>query len=262
MTEGLRKQPWYAIAAPIRGVYDSYELCKKDLKGIPGTRRGPVKVSSEAEGWAVLDGGVRLSPGLYAFTDANAIGGLGVVIVRMGGEEGAEPQVLEPRSSSSVMKVLEASPIVGLDNDEAAAALRRRRNILAEMVALYEALNLLVEMESVPSASAITIVHDYFGVSAWMQAGAPPDARISIDPGYYEAAFKGYPWAPAKDSTIAAVVHACWRLASSKQFHLVFRHQPRGRSEAAGEHHFVRYNRMADKLAGGQGSGSPTSSIS
>jgi hypothetical protein len=96
-----RRQKWYAIAEPIRGVYDSYERCQQELKGINGARRGPVEVSSEEEGWAVLSGGIRLTPGLYAFTDATAVGGVGVVMVRMPEGESSEPVILEPKCSSS-----------------------------------------------------------------------------------------------------------------------------------------------------------------
>jgi hypothetical protein len=208
-----------------------------------------VEVSSEEEGWAVLNGGVHLSPGVYAFTDATAIGGVGVVLVRMPSAENAEPEILEPTSSSSVVQILEAKPIAGIDGAQVVEALGRLRNILAEMVALYAALNQLVVREDVVAGSEITIVHDYFGVSAWMQAGAPPDGVLRIDPGYYEASFKKHAWAPAKDPTISAVIAACWELAFRKQVLLVFRHQPGHRSEGAGEHHYVRFNRIADELA-------------
>ncbi|MDQ3531239.1 MAG: hypothetical protein M3456_02495 [Actinomycetota bacterium] len=256
-----RRQRWYAIAEPIRGVYDSYERCQTDLVGVRGTRRGPVEVSSEDEGWAVLNGGVRLDAGLYVFTDATANGGVGVVVVRMPVAENADPQILEPACSSSVVQILDAKPIAGIDSAQAVEALGRLRNILAEMVALYEALNQLLVREDVVAGSEITIVHDYFGVSAWMQAGAPPDAAMRIDPGYYEASFKKHAWAPAKDPTISAVIAACWELVSRKQLLLVFRHQPGHRSEAAGIHHFVRFNKMADELAD-QGSGRPSSATS
>jgi hypothetical protein len=44
------REKWYAIAEPIRDVYDNYNRCKQDLVGVKGTRRGPVEVSSEQEG--------------------------------------------------------------------------------------------------------------------------------------------------------------------------------------------------------------------
>ena len=258
MAQSRRRQRWYAIAAPIQGVYDSYERCQQELRGVPGARRGPVEVSSEEEGWAVLNGGIRLPRGLYAFTDATAIGGVGVVFVRMPVDENAVPQILEPTCSSSVVQILDAKPIGGIDAAQVVEALGRLRNILAEMVALYEALSQLLVRADIPAGSEITIVHDYFGVSAWMQAGASLEALVRIDPGYYDASFKKHAWAPAKDPIISAVIAACWDLALSKQLRLVFRHQPGHRSEAAGEHHFVRFNRMADELAD-QGSEPPSS---
>lgn len=155
--------------------------------GSQGARRGPVEVSSEQEGWDVLNGGIRLAPGLYAFTDANAVGGVGVVIVRMPGGETSEPVILEPKCSSSVVRILERTPIAGVTHVQVVDAVRRLRNILAEMVALFEALNQLTAHQDVAPGSQITLVHDYFGVSAWMQAGAPPGATVRIDPGYYDS---------------------------------------------------------------------------
>jgi hypothetical protein len=244
-----RRQKWYAIAEPIRGVYDSYERCQQKLKGVTGARRGPVEVSSEEEGWAVLNGGVRLTPGLYAFTDATAVGGVGVVMVRMREGESSEPVILEPKCSSSVVGILQRTPIAGMNDIQVVGALGRLRNILAEMVGLYEALNQLLVREDVASGSQITIVHDYYGVSAWMQAGRPPGATMAIDPGYYEAPFKTHAWGPAKDPIISAVVSACWELTGRNQLRLMFRHQPGHRSEEAGTHHFVRFNKVADELA-------------
>ena len=245
-----RRQKWYAIAEPIRDVYDSYERCCKDLRNIRGGRRGPVEVSSEAEGWAVLNGGIRLSRGLYAFTDATALGGVGVVIVTM--EDGeSEPEILKPTCSSSVMQILDRSPIDGLSQQKVVDALGRKHNIFAEIVALYEALAELCARDEVIFGSRVTIVHDYYGVSAWMQAGAPRGAEMEIDPGFYEAAFKAHAWAPAQDPAISAVIDACWELSRRKHLQLVFRHQPGHRSEQAGTHQFARFNKLADELADG-----------
>lgn len=219
-----------------------------------------MEVSSEEEGWAVLNGGVRLTPGLYAFIDATAIGGVGVVIVRMPGAESAEPQIVEPACSSSVVQVLDAKPIAGIDGALVVEALDRLRNILAEIVALYEALTRLIIVEQPPPGSEVTIVHDYFGVSAWMQAGAPRDTWMRIDRGYYEASFKAHAWAPAKDPTIRAVISACWELVLGSGLQMVFRHQPGHRSEAAGTHHFVRFNKIADELADQGSEASPGTS--
>lgn len=203
-----KRQRWYAIAEPIRDVYDSYERCLQDLEGRPGIRRGPVEVSSAEEGWAILNGGVKLKPGLYAFTDANALGGVGVVIVRMAHDEGADPEVLSPRDSS-VLEVFDRAPIGALTRGQVAEALRRLRNIVAEMVALYEALNELIRLPEVAPGSEVTIVHDYFGVASWMEAEVPPGSTMLTDHAFSDLAFVHREWRPAKDAAISAVVRAC-----------------------------------------------------
>jgi hypothetical protein len=195
-----------------------------------------------------LNGGIRLAPGLYAFTDANAVGGVGVVIVSMPGGESSEPVILEPKCSSSVVRIVKRTPIGGVAHLQVVDAVCRLRNILAEMVALYEALNQLTAHQDVAPGSQIRVVHDYFGVSAWMQAGAPPGASVRIDPGYYDAPSRRMPGVRPR-IFISAVISACWKTARQQQLELVFRHQPGHRSEEAGTHHFVRFNKMADQLA-------------
>jgi hypothetical protein len=243
-----RRQKWYAIAEPIRGVYDSWKRCQQALEGKTGVRCGPVEVSSAEEGWAILDGGVRLDPGLYAFTDANDLGGVGVVIVRMAGYDGAQPEVL-CEIDSSVMEVLERAPVPGLKREEAVDALTRMKQVVSEMVAPYEALNQLLVLPEVAKGSEVTIVHDNSGVAAWMQAEMPPGSTIRIVDGYADAVYARHEWRPAREPVVSSVVRACWELASRRNLKLAYRYQPRGRSEAAGEHHFARFNGLAHKLA-------------
>lgn len=78
-----KEQKWYAIAEPVWGVYEGYEKCLQALAGKAGPRLGPVAVSSQDEGRAILSDGVRLDPGRYAFTDASGSGGIASVIVEM-----------------------------------------------------------------------------------------------------------------------------------------------------------------------------------
>ena len=75
-------------------------------------------------------------------------------------------------------------------------ALLRLRNVLAELAALYLALRL------VPEGSAVTIVHDYEGVGAWLEGR----------------------W-KTKDPVVAEVVAACKALAAARRLTLAFRHQ-------------------------------------
>ena len=151
---------------------------------------------------------MKLKPGLYAFTDANALGGVGVVIVRMAHDEGADPEVLSPRDSS-VLEVFDRAPIGALTRGQVAEALRRLRNIVAEMVALYEALNELIRLPEVAPGSEVTIVHDYFGVASWMEAEVPPGSTMLTDHAFSDLAFVHREWRPAKDAAISAVVRAC-----------------------------------------------------
>ena len=75
-------------------------------------------------------------------------------------------------------------------------ALGRLRNILAELAALYLALTL------VPENAAVTVVHDYEGVGAWMEGR----------------------W-KAKDPVVAAVVAACRALIERRRLRVGYRHQ-------------------------------------
>jgi hypothetical protein len=246
-----KKQKWYAIAEPIRYVYDDYEKCLQDLVGRAGRRLGPVEVSSKEEGWAILNGGVRLHAGRYAFTDASICStesvGIAAVIVEMHKEVGEPICRLErdPAASETVEKM----DVEGVAPDEIVEAFRRLKHIFGEMLALHMAIQEVVRLpKEVPMWPKLTIVHDYLGVYAWMRAGAPQGASIEIVRGFSDAAKGTEKWRPPKD-TVAKVVQACWQLAMDNHLFLAFRHQPGHRSEAAGVHHYVRFNRRADELA-------------
>lgn len=210
----------YVVTQPqgSRGIYDTWPECLAAVSGVPGARYQKVKSREEAQ--AILDGtGVVLPPGLYAFTDGNALGGVGVVIVRVG-EQSNEPQVIH-EIATSAGQVFNAVGIPGLESDrEVDDALGRLHNILAEMAALYAALR------EVSVRVEITIVHDYKGVSAFMEGR----------------------W-QAKDPIVESVVSACHDLAAEKELQLRFLHQHGHMSTWAGRHDLARFNGRADALA-------------
>jgi hypothetical protein len=101
-----------------------------------------------------------------------------------------------------------------------ATALIRLRNILAELAALYLALRIG------PEGAALTVVHDYEGVGAWMTGR----------------------W-KTKDPLVAEIVAACTALASARRLTLTFRHQRGHQSSWAGRDDFAHFNARADALA-------------
>jgi hypothetical protein len=246
-----KKQKWYAIAEPIRGVYDDYERCLQ-LAGSVGRLCGcgPVEVSSKEEGWAILNGGIRLDPGRYAFTDASIVSresvGIAAVIVEMLRQEGEPACRLENALSES--EAVERMEVRGVASGELMGAFRRWKHIFGEMLALYMALQEVVRLPKVPAWPKLTVVHDYVGVYAWMRAGRPQGASCEFVRGFSDAAEGAERWRPPKDA-VEKVVLACWRLAMENNLLLAFRHQPGHRSEAAGVHHYARFNRRADELA-------------
>jgi len=210
--------PYYVVTEPesIRGVYESWPECQARLKGVSGTRYQ--RVETREAGEAMLAGaGVVMPLGLYAFTDGNALGGVGVVVVRGAGAH--EPIVLQ-ELATNVCGAFSGAGIRGLASEsEVVQELARLANILAEMAALYAALG------AVPEGAEATVVHDYEGVSAFM------DGR----------------WR-AKEP-IRSVTAASWALAEERSLGLAFRHQRGHRSTWAGRDDFARFNRRADELA-------------
>jgi ribonuclease HI len=208
----------YVVTAPerIRGVYDSWPACEAAVKGVKGARFQAVASRAQAE--AMLRGeGAALAPGLYAFVDGNHLGGVGVVLVDAGGEE---PTVVDALGMT-VRDVFMGGGVASLAAPKAiATALIRLRNILAELAALYLALRIG------PEGAALTVVHDYEGVGAWMTGR----------------------W-KTKDPLVAEIVAACTALASARRLTLTFRHQRGHQSSWAGRDDFAHFNARADALA-------------
>jgi len=214
----------YVVTAPerIRGVYETWPACEAAVKGVPGARYQAVASRAQAE--AMLRGeGTALTPGLYAFVDGNHLGGVGVVLVDASGEA---PEVVE-EIGMTVTQVFAGGGVPPLATPGAiATALARLRNVLAELAALYLALRL------VPEGGAVTVVHDYEGVGAWMTGR----------------------W-KTKDPLVAEVVAACKALASSRRLTLAFQHQRGHQSTWAGRDDLAHFNARADALASDAASG-------
>jgi len=225
----------YVVTEPgsIRGVYDSWAECQAKVAGVSGVRYQKVKNREEAE--AILAGtGVVLPPGLYAFTDGNNLGGVGVVVVRVADNQSAEPDVVR-EIATSVDQIFSGAAIPGLDSDQAIGeALARLANILSEMAGLYAAL------AELPEGVEVTIIHDYEGVGAFMQEGR---------------------WR-AKDPIVRAVVSASRELVERKKLRLQFVHQRGHMSTWAGRHDLARFNARADALAAQGGKASAPKDVS
>jgi hypothetical protein len=215
----------YVVTAPerVRGIYDTWTACAAAVKGVSGARYQAV--SSRAQAEAMLRGeGTTLDPGLYAFVDGNHFGGVGVVLVEQGSDD--EPQVREALGLT-VREVFATAPLPSLRTvADVKAALLRLRNVLAELAALYLALRL------VPEGVAVTVVHDYEGVGAWM------DQR----------------WR-AKDPLVAEIVEGCRALVAERRLSVAFRRQQGHAASWAGRDDFAHFNARADALATEAGAG-------
>jgi ribonuclease H-related protein len=214
----------YVVTAPerIRGMYSSWAECEAAVKGISGARFQSVASREQAE--AMLRGeGPTLEPGLWAFVDGNHLGGVGVVIVEKNGE--AEATVVE-QGGFTVDEVFAGAGIPALaSSTDINEALRRLRNILAELAALYLALKL------VRPGARLTVVHDYEGVGAWMEGR----------------------W-KTKDPVVAAVIAACRALIAERRLTVSYRYQRGHQAAWAGRDDFAHYNARADTLATEAGS--------
>lgn len=200
----------------IRGIYESWPACRAAVSGVAGARFQAVRSRATAE--AMLRGeGVALPPGTYAFVDGNHHGGIGVVLVT---QPPAGP-VAVTELATTVADAFRGAELPGLDTPEALrSTLGALRNVLAELGGLYAALRL------VPAGSAVTVVHDYEGVGAWMEGR----------------------W-KARDPVVAMVVAACQALVTSRRLTVSFRRQPGHESTFAGRNDFAIYNGRADRLA-------------
>jgi hypothetical protein len=209
----------YVVTEPerIRGIYDSWPACAAAVQGVSGARYQAVGSRAQAE--AMLRGeGTALEPGLYAFVDGNHLGGVGVVLVER--TAAGEPEVLEALGLT-VYQVFAGAGLPSLATRPAiAAALRRLRNVLAELAALHLALRLVAE------GSAMTVVHDYEGVGAWLEGR----------------------WR-AKDPLVAEIVESCRALIGRRRLAVRFRRQRGHAASWAGRDDFAHFNARADALA-------------
>jgi hypothetical protein len=208
----------YVVTHPeaARGIYESWPACRAAVAGVPGARYQAVTSRAEAE--AMLRGeGVRLPPGTYAFVDGNHFGGIGVVLVeQVGGETRMVAEI-----GTTVYETFRGAGIPGLETrPRVTASVDRLRNIVAELGALYEALR------RAPPGGALTVVHDYEGVGAWMEGR----------------------W-KTKDPVVTALVVACRALVAGRRLAVTFRHQRGHQSTFAGRHDFAALNARADALA-------------
>jgi len=209
----------YVVTAPpsARNIYETWPECQAAVKGVKGARFMGVDSRHKAE--SILDGdGVTLPIGRWAFTDANADGGVGIVIV----DQGQNDETTVHEKSTNVQAILEDSGIRGLRTTmDVEGALRDLRNILAEMSGLYAVLK-----EATPG-SRFTVVYDYKGIEKWITGE----------------------WKDAKSPVIAALVVACRDQIAESELHVAFRHQKGHSSTWAGRDDFARWNRRADELA-------------
>jgi ribonuclease HI len=187
------------------------------VQGVSGARYQAVGSRAQAE--AMLRGeGTALEPGLYAFVDGNHLGGVGVVLVER--TAAGEPEVLEALGLT-VYQVFAGAGLPSLATRPAiAAALRRLRNVLAELAALHLALRLVAE------GTAMTVVHDYEGVGAWLEGR----------------------WR-AKDPLVAEIVESCRALIGRRRLAVRFRRQRGHAASWAGRDDFAHFNARADALA-------------
>ena len=215
----MAKAKVYVVTAPdrIRGIYASWPDCAAAVKGVSGARYQAVGSREQAE--AMLRGeATELEPGLYAFVDGNHLGGVGVVIVERAAD--GDPEIVEA-VGLTVAQVFAGAGVRALSTPPAVrAALERLQNVLAELAALHLALRML------PEGAAVTIVHDYEGIGAWLEGR----------------------WR-AKDPLVAEIVAACRDLIGRRRLAVRFRHQ-RGHAAAwAGRDDFAHFNARADALA-------------
>jgi hypothetical protein len=218
ITEGWKVPESGGAPESIRGFYEDWASWAAAIKGSKGAVR--MKVCSREDARAILSGkGIVLEPGLYAFTDGNSSGGVGVAIVRMGDEQDAEPQV-EQRIPTSVHQIFRGSKIPGLESDQAVSdALQRITMHLSELAAVYLAVG------TVPPDTDMTIVYDRESVGPLMKR-------------------------PSKSKKPeGALISESQKLAKEKRLGLTYKHQCAHGSTWAGRLDFVKYNTLADDLA-------------
>lgn len=214
----------YVVTSPkqLRGIYDTWGQCQAKVAGVVGARYQSVDSREKAE--KMLAGGVLLEPGTYAFTDGNALGGVGIVILE------SEPTGVrvDHEVATNVFDVFAAAHVEGLESREkVATALASLHNILAELGGLYGALAFA------PANSTLTVVYDYKGIGAWMEDS----------------------W-KTKDAITTSVVAACKKLVADRRLNVTYLHQRGHQKSWVGRDDYARWNGRADELAteGGEAS--------
>lgn len=207
----------YVATAPeeIKGIYTTWAACEAAVKGV----RGAIfqKVATREEALAMLSGtGVLLQPGVYAFTDGNDSGGIGIVLV----QRGVDGSTAKREVSIKTHTVLTAQPFL-LDEASVSGSLLGLRNVLAEITACYHALT------CVRSQTSLTLVFDYLGVGGWLQMT----------------------WLPPCDPVLRRIIQECHELIRSNKLTVSYVHQAGHRSNWAGKHEFAEFNAAADRLA-------------
>jgi ribonuclease HI len=143
-----------------------------------------------------------------------------VVIVWMGEKPNDDPTVVA-EIATSVGRTFYGGVVPTLGSvEEVEVALNKSRNVLAELGGLYLAL------WQAPANSALTIVHDYEGIAAWMTGK----------------------W-KANEPVVKAVVARCKQIEKDKRLDLSFHWQKGHTSSWAGRHDLARFNARADALA-------------
>lgn len=213
--------PLYVVTQPesAKAIYDTWDACKAAVDGVKGARHQKVHDMEEAK--ALLEGeGVVLSPGLHVFTDGNTEGGVGVVVVWMS-EDPSDDPVVVVEIATVVGRIFHGGLIPELGSDgEIQLALKKSRNVLAELGGLYLAL------WQAPAGGTLTIVHDFEGIGSWMKDM----------------------W-KANDPVVKAIISACKSLEKEKNLDVSYRWQKGHTSSWAGRHDLARFNSRADELA-------------
>jgi ribonuclease HI len=208
----------YVIFEPtsIRGIYDTWPECEVKVKGCAGAKFQKVVTRDHAE--SMLAGERKtLPPGLYAVLDGNHLGGIGVVLVN---QVDATVQTRQELCTTLAAVFPDGIPAEDGSTFSTAEALASIRNVAAELGAAAFALR------HIPYGQAVTLVHDYEGVGAWLC-------------GHWRA----------KDPIVKALVNAIRRAISLSSLTVTFRHQRGHQVDRMGLDPLVLANQQADALA-------------
>ena len=178
-------------------------------------------ISAHAHAQALITGeGVVLHPGRkHVFTDANAAGGIGIIVV----EGMADGAAASPWPPTNVYEVLGGAGLAGLaTRTQIRRALAEQRNILAEMTAL------LAVVRSQLERGEFTLVFDYWGVERWIQGS----------------------WRGAKHPATVAVIKACKDVIDEGGgARIEFKYQVAHQRTIIGRDDYAYWNGRADELA-------------